>query len=52
MKANELAIEVGRIEGSGGQMCTRSDGARRRTPGGRGLHSSTFSAQRKRFLVG
>ena len=34
VKANELAIEVGRIEGGGGQMCTRSDGARRRTPGG------------------
>ena len=30
--ANDLAIEVGRIEGAGGQMT--SDGARRRTPGG------------------
>uniref|UniRef100_A0A7S0XG11 Phosphorylated adapter RNA export protein n=1 Tax=Mantoniella antarctica TaxID=81844 RepID=A0A7S0XG11_9CHLO len=30
--ANELAIEVGRIEGQGGQMT--SDGLRRRTPGG------------------
>ena len=30
--ANHLAIEVGRIEGAGGQMTT--DGSRRRTPGG------------------
>ena len=30
--ANDLAIEVGRIEGAGGQMTT--DGSRRRTPGG------------------
>jgi hypothetical protein len=30
--ANDIAIEVGRIEGAGGQMTT--DGARRRTPGG------------------
>jgi hypothetical protein len=29
---NDLAIEVGRIEGAGGQMT--SDGSRRRTPGG------------------
>lgn len=30
--ANDIAIEVGRIEGEGGQMTT--DGSRRRTPGG------------------
>ena len=32
VEANALAIEVGAIEGAGGQMT--SDGTRRRTPGG------------------